>query len=187
MKVVDINASNALKDYIEKLKVNIKNAFEKVDDSGEVFVINNFPAVTDQLGKISLLFFINIPFKTGSYYCFNRGCYLNSLVFGINFVSDKNIIEVDDENYITEIGSLSYKEELDKQGETFTNWVYNLIKGSNLVGNYFKCVFFDWVRADNLQIPGEDRPRPWHTCIPFPSSPCARPAGPQYSGFPVHT
>ena len=153
MKVVDINASNALKDYIEKLKVNIKNAFEKVDDSGEVFVINNFPAVTDQLGKISLLFFINIPFKTGSYYCFNRGCYLNSLVFGINFVSDKNIIEVDDENYITEIGSLSYKEELDKQGETFTNWVYNLIKGSNLVGNYFKCVFFDWVRADNLQIP----------------------------------
>ena len=67
MKVVDINASNALKDYIEKLKVNIKNAFEKVDDSGEVFVINNFPAVTDQLGKISLLFFINIPFKTGSY------------------------------------------------------------------------------------------------------------------------
>ena len=34
MKVVDINASNALKDYIEKLKVNIKNAFEKVDDIG---------------------------------------------------------------------------------------------------------------------------------------------------------
>lgn len=153
MKVVDINASNALKDYIEKLKVNIKSAFDKVDDGGEVIVINNFPAVTDQLGKISLLFFINIPYKTGSYYSFNRGCYLNSLVFGINFVSDKNIIEVDDDNYITDIGSLSYKEELDKQGEIFTNWVYDLIRGSNLVSNYFKCVFFDWVRADNLQIP----------------------------------
>ena len=153
MKVVDINASNALKDYIEKLKVSIKNAFDKVDDSGEVIVINNFPAVTDQLGKISLLFFINIPYKTGSYYSFNRGCYLNSLVFGINFVSDKNIIDVDDNNYITDIGSLSYKEELDKQGEKFTNWVYNLIRESDLVSNYFKCVFFDWVRADNLQIP----------------------------------
>lgn len=151
MNVVDINASNALKDYIEQIKYEIKKTFSKVDDSGEVVVVNNFPAVTDCLGQISLLFFINIPYKEGSYYCFAPKSYLKTLVFGINFVSDNNIIRINENNYITANGSLSYIEELDKQADKFTNWVCNTIGECDIASKYFKCVFFDWVRADNLQ------------------------------------
>ena len=117
IKVTSINTSNALRDYIEHLKHEINNLFDKVSANGEVIIINNFPAVTEQLGKISLLIFINIPYEKGSYYCYDRGKYLNSLVLGINFVSDGNITDIENGNYITEDGSFSYIEELEKQGK----------------------------------------------------------------------
>lgn len=152
IKVTSVNTSNALREYIEHLKQDISNIFNRVSCNGEVVIINDFPAVTEQLGKISLLIFINIPYEKGSYYCYEKGKYLNSLILGINFVSDNNIIDIEEGNYIAEDGSFSYIEELEKQSKKFKNWAYETLEGCNLIQKRFlNCVFFDWVRADGMQ------------------------------------
>lgn len=82
MKITDVNTPNQLKDYIEKLKKEFANLFNKVNNNGELYIICDFPAVTDYFGKVSLFILINIPFEKGSYYRFkynDKWCYLNSL------------------------------------------------------------------------------------------------------------
>ena len=54
MKITDVNTPNQLKDYIEKLKKEFANLFNKVNNNGELYIICDFPAVTDYFGKVSL-------------------------------------------------------------------------------------------------------------------------------------
>lgn len=148
MKITDINTSNQLKDYIEKLKIEFTNLFEKVSDKGELYIICDFPAVTDYFGKVSLFILINIPYEKGSYYCFkynNTWCYLNSLAICINFVSDNSICNIDDMNYYNEDGEYQYVVELEEQSLKYSQW------GHDVLDNYFKCFFFDWIKSSGTK------------------------------------
>lgn len=138
MKIIDVNTPNQLKDYIEKLKKEFANLFNKVNDNGELYIICDFPAVTDHFGKVSLFIFINIPFEKGSYYRFKYNdiwCYLNSLVICINFVLDNSICKIDSINYYNENGEYQYVNELEEQSFKYSLW------GHSILRSYFKCFF----------------------------------------------
>lgn len=146
MKITDVNTPNQLKDYIEKLKKEFANLFNKVNNNGELYIICDFPAVTDYFGKVSLFILINIPFEKGSYYRFNyndKWCYLNSLAICINFVPDNSICKIDDINYYNENGEYQYTDELEKQSSKYSQWGYSILE------SYFKCFFFDWVKSSS--------------------------------------
>lgn len=146
MKITDVNTPNQLKDYIEKLKKEFANLFNKVNNNGELYIICDFPAVTDYFGKVSLFILINIPFEKGSYYRFkynDKWCYLNSLAICINFVPDNSICKIDDINYYNENGEYQYTDELEKQSSKYSQWGYSILE------SYFKCFFFDWVKSSS--------------------------------------
>lgn len=146
MKITDVNTPNQLKDYIEKLKKEFANLFNKVNNNGELYIICDFPAVTDYFGKVSLFILINIPFEKGSYYRFkynDKWCYLNSLAICINFVPDNSICKIDDKNYYNENGEYQYTDELEKQSSKYSQWGYSVLD------SYFKCFFFDWVKSSS--------------------------------------
>lgn len=146
MKIIDVNTPNHLKDYIEKLKKEFANLFNKVNNNGELYIICDFPAVTDYFGKVSLFILINIPFEKGSYYRFkynDKWCYLNSLAICINFVPDNSICKIDDINYYNENGEYQYTDELEKQSSKYSQWGYSILE------SYFKCFFFDWVKSSS--------------------------------------
>ena len=146
MKIADVNTPNELKDYIEKLKKEFANLFNKVNNNGELYIICDFPAVTDYFGKVSLFILINIPFEKGSYYRFkynDKWCYLNSLAICINFVPDNSICKIDDINYYNENGEYQYTDELEKQSSKYSQWGYSILE------SYFKCFFFDWVKSSS--------------------------------------
>lgn len=146
MKITDVNTPNQLKDYIEKLKKEFANLFNKVNNDGELYIICDFPAVTDYFGKVSLFILINIPFEKGSYYRFkynDKWCYLNSLAICINFVPDNSICKIDDINYYNENGEYQYTDELEKQSSKYSQWGYSILE------SYFKCFFFDWVKSSS--------------------------------------
>lgn len=144
MRITDINTPNQLKVYIEKLKKEFTNLFNHVSDNGELYIICDFPAVTDYFGKISLFIFINIPFEKGSYYRFMYNDvwrYLNSLAIGISFVTDNSICKIDNKNYYNESGEYQYIDELENKSIKYSQWGYSILE------SYFKCFFFDWVKS----------------------------------------
>lgn len=147
MRITCINVPNNLKNYLAIVERELKQIFGRVSDKGEVIIICDFPPVTDSFDKTSLLFLINIPYERGSYYrCTDSGLYLNSLAFGINFVRDNTITDVDEEYYYTEQGAFPYKDKLKEQSEMYSMWGHEASTG------YFKCAIFDWVSA-----PGSDK------------------------------
>lgn len=91
-----------------------------------------------------MFIFINIPYEKGSFYsfkCNGEWCYLNSLALCINFVSDNNICDIDNENYYSDRGEFQYFTELEEQSAKYSQWGYSILN------SYFKCVFFDWIKS----------------------------------------
>lgn len=145
VNIYDINANAEEKDFIENLKHNFTKEFSKVEDA-DIYIINNFPSVTDDFGVINYLIFINIPYRKGNYYSYKDGdkwYYLNSLVIAIKKIVDDNIIDVNDSCFLSNDGEFDYKSNLENESLNFNSFVYNLL---NI---HFNCTFINWIKANS--------------------------------------
>lgn len=145
VNIFDINTKSENREAIGSLKKAFIKLFAKVEDAN-VYIINDFPSLTEDFGVINYLIFINIPYRKGNFYRFNdngKWCYLNSLVIAIKKINNHNIIGIDDNCFFSSEGEFDYKSNLEKESLNFSSFAYNLL------GVHFNCAFINWVKANS--------------------------------------
>lgn len=145
VNIFDINTNSEEKEAVERLKEAFAKLFCKVQDA-EVYIINNFPSLTDDFGVINYLIFINIPYRKGNYYRYkdaDKWYYLNSLVIAIKKISNDNIIDVDDNYFFSADGDFDYKSDLKNESLNFSRFACEFLDF------YFNCAFVNWVKANS--------------------------------------
>lgn len=119
------NPINCPTDRLEdsnKLRNSLEKCFKYTQDI-TVNVIFDFISPTDTLGRIDYLLFIEIPNFEGNYYRNAQKVYLNSLCLAIRKFEENEIIGVDDEVILTDVGSWEYRKHMVEERQQITNFV----------------------------------------------------------------
>lgn len=105
-----------------KLMSSLEKCFKYTQDI-TVNVIFDFISPTDILGRIDYLLFIEIPNFEGNYYRNAQKVYLNSLCLAIRKFEEHEVVGVDDEVILTDVGSWEYRKYMAEERQQITNFV----------------------------------------------------------------
>ena len=98
MNITEINISTNYRKTVDNLKRGFHNLFE--GKSGDVYIVNHFPAATDGFGETELLIFINLNDEEGNDYFYETKHHdkyrVNNLVIGIKVEYEDCITDIDE-------------------------------------------------------------------------------------------
>lgn len=151
MTITEYNIPKEQKDFIDHIKQELKEYFVKNDRNkteveGNICIIADYPLLFNTLGRINLLVLISITYGNGNWFKVGDK-FLNTLAFGIRFIKDDSIIEIDESCYYDEDGAYDYKKALVNEAKLFNRKVKEL-------GSYegrITVQFMDWVSSNNLR------------------------------------
>lgn len=100
MTITEYNIPKEQKDFIDRIKQELKEYFVKNDRNkteveGNICIIADYPLLFNTLGRINLLVLISITYGNGNWFKVGDK-FLNTLAFGIRFIKDDSIIKIDE-------------------------------------------------------------------------------------------
>lgn len=92
MTITEYNIPKEQKDFIDRIKQELKEYFVKNDRNkteveGNICIIADYPLLFNTLGRINLLVLISVTYGKGNWFKV-RDKFLNTLAFGIRFMAD---------------------------------------------------------------------------------------------------
>lgn len=146
MNIFDINTRNEQKDTINIIKDCFRNYFPKSLE-GEVCIVSNLPAITNNLGYIEYFICIHIPYikDKRNYHRVEvapgRYVFLNNLVIAVRTNILDNLYSISDDELHTAEGSLNYVKNIENETSDLRKAILKFTEIK------MTCASFTWVKA----------------------------------------
>ena len=149
MNITEINISTNYRKTVDNLKRGFHNLFE--GKSGDVYIVNHFPAATDGFGETELLIFINLNDEEGNDYFYETKHHdkyrVNNLVIGIKVEYEDCITDIDENSSLlfSSEGLINYCDALDEESLNLKNF------SSRCLQPLVYCPYFYWISSKDCQ------------------------------------
>lgn len=150
--IFEVNTPSHRRPHVNWMKQSLYYIFRSVPNVS-IGIICDIPSIIDTFGEISIMCLIDIPYIQGksNYFSWienNNQKYLYSLCLGFRIIQDNNIIEVNDNSYVSIENSIyNYDESVRKDSDKISREIHNIVNG------YFECELFDWIYSNKISSP----------------------------------